>query len=137
MIAIHHFNTYIVSLVAADRQIGSESEPCSRDVLRITVHGVITVNRICNDNAVRAIDDITNEIVESVPELKSYIYSVIVCPVTVASNSTECLYHIYITETRHNVVISNSRLTRTSVTTLQSKFTTVSDVLSMNCMHVI
>lgn len=121
---------HIATLITADKQIESEIEPCSRDVLKITVHGVITVNRTCT---VYAVDDITNKIVGSVPELRSHVYSVIVCPAAVTSNRTECLYHIYITETRHNVVISNSKLTRTSVTILrlQSKFTTVSDSLGL------
>ena len=111
----------------ADKEIESESEPCSRDVLRVTTHGVIAVNRSCSDNTVSTIDDITNRVVESLPELNSHVYSVIVCPATmITSTIGVCSYSIYIAETRNGATISNSLLTRASMTTLQSESTPVS-----------
>ena len=119
----------IARLIMADKEIESDSEPCSRDVLMVTTHGVISVNRSCSDNTVTVstIDDITNRIVGSLPELSSYAYSVIVCPATMATSITvACSYSVYIAETRNSAAISNSFLTRVSMTALQSEFTTVS-----------
>ena len=96
-------------------------------MLRITVHGVVTTNDTCSDvtsnKPVSTIDDITNIIVGSVPELSLHVYSVIVCPITAA---TECLYSVYIIETKDDVTVSSSRLTRASMAALQSEFTQVS-----------
>ena len=118
----------IARLIMADKEIKSDSEPCSRDVLRVTTHGVISVNRSCSDNTVSTIDEITNRIVGSLPELGSYAYSVIVCPATMATSITvACSYSVYIAETtRNSAAISNSLLTRVSMTALQSEFTPVS-----------
>ena len=117
----------IARLIMADKEIESDSEPCSRDVLRVTTHGVISVNRSCSDNTVSTIDDIANRIVGSLPELSSYTYSVIVCPTTMATSITVgCSYSVYIAETRNSAAISNSLLTRVSMTALQSEFTPVS-----------
>ena len=124
-----HVIIILATLITANKQIELESEPCSRSVLRITMHGVVTINGACsNVNTLPTIDDITNKIVGSVPELSSHVYSVIVCSTTAAIRSTapQCLYSIHITETRNDVTVSNSRLTRASMTALQSEFTTVS-----------
>lgn len=122
----------LVTLITADEQIEPESEPCSRDVLRITVHGIISVNRACNRSNTIIIDDITNKLIGSVLELSSHTYSVIVCSATRTSVTAECVYSIYIAETRNDTTISSSRLTRASMTALQSELTTVS---AQQCMH--
>ena len=125
------FSTLLLAtLITANKEIELEPEPCSPSVLRITVHGVVTTNGTCNYdvNTLSTIDEITNKIVRSVPELSSHIYSVIVCPTTAAIRNTaaECLYSIYIIETRDDVTVSSSRLTRASMAALQSESTTVS-----------
>ena len=103
-------------------------DPCSRDFLRTVVHGVVPFVGSC-DNSTVVVDDITSKIVRSVPEVNSIDYLVIVCPassVHVISSSLHCLYAIHIIERRDNMIVTSSRLTRASVTALQSKFTTVS-----------
>lgn len=101
-------------------------DPCSHDFLRTIVHGVVPVVGSCDTSGV-VIDDITSKAVRSVPELNSFDYLVIICPAhTVTSSTSSCLYAIHITERRNNMIVSNSRLTRVSVTALQSMFTTVS-----------
>lgn len=101
------------------------SDPCSRDILRTVVHGVVSLFKSCDNSTV--IDEITDKIVRLVPELNSQDYLVIVCPATGTSNSQlECLYSIHITERRNDMMVTNSRLTRLSVAALQSTFTTVS-----------
>ena len=105
-----------------------DDDPCSRDFLRTVVHGVVPVVGSCNTSAV-VTDDITNKIVRSLPELNSYDYLVIVCPsyrTTVTSSTLNCFYAIHIIERRNDMIVTNSRLTRVSVATLQSTFTTVS-----------
>ena len=99
-------------------------DPCSRDILRTTVHGVASVSGSCDASGV-IIDEITDKIVRSVPELNSHDYLVIVCPTTAATSNT-CLYSICITESKNNVMVTNDRLTRLSLAALQSTFTTVS-----------
>lgn len=128
------FSTLLLAtLITANKEIELEPELCSQSVLRITVHGVVTTNGACsNVNTLSTIDDITNMIVGSVPELSSHIYSVIVCPTTAAIRNTaaECLYSVYIIETRDDVSVSSSRLTRASMAALQSEFTPVSSIHS-------
>lgn len=115
----------LVTLVTADQQM--EYEPCSRDVLRVTLHGVIATDRPCNDTT---IDDITSKIVGSVPELSLHVYSVIVCPTSVTSSNTlVCLYSMYIAKTRNDTIVSSSsQLTKASVVALQSRYSPVSTI---------
>lgn len=103
-------------------------DPCSRDILRTTVHGVISALKSC-DNSTDFADEITDKIVRSVPELNSHDYFVIICPTTPSrpsSDTLKCLYSVHITERRNNLIVTNSYLTRASVAALQSSFTTVS-----------
>ena len=99
-------------------------DPCSRDILRTTVHGVALVSGSCDASAV-SIDEITTKIVRSVPELNSHNYLVIVCPTTAATSDT-CWYSIHVAESKNDEMVTNDRLTRLSLAALQSTFTTVS-----------
>ena len=115
---------FIATRITASKQI---ADLCSGNVLKITVYGLITINGRCNSSMMssKISDELTYKIVQSIPQLSSHVYSIIVCPNT---TTVECLYCIYITETRFDVTASNSRLTRASMTALQSESThTVSD----------
>ena len=100
-------------------------------MLKLTVHGLVTVDEACYGNTVvYTTDAITNKIVGSIPELNLHIYSVILCPLAITvtgMNTRQCLYSIYITEKRNgDDIIVNSRLTRASVAVLHSHFSSVS-----------
>ena len=106
--------------VAPDHKI-----PCSHEILQQTVHGVI-YTKSCSDDTV--VDMVTNRLSELLPELKSYIYSIIICPdVTPHSNISDCSYSIYVAEvpvdTENYSTIPNDDLTRKSLATLMSELT--------------
>ena len=115
--------------MAASRHIDYEAngydhdDPCSRDLLRTVLHGVVTVRGSCDTSTVIA-DDITSKLVGSVSEVNLHEYLVIVCPTT--TTPFECSYSIHIAERKNDMIITNSRLTRMSIAALQSVFKTVS-----------